>query len=282
MFIQMYAEKYMRFPEGKAKALTFSYDDGVAADRHLLEIFKKYGMRGTFNLNNLLFDAQCWHDRMNEEDMLNTFGNCGQEIALHGARHLFLSKVTLPEVVKEVADNRAYLEEKFNRIVRGMAYAYGSVNGDIKRVLADLGVVYGRTTVSSFDFSIPSDWLQWNPTCHHTDKEFAEVADRFFAQSPESDVKHREPWLFALWGHAYEFDDNNNWAVMEKLCKRAKENAESVWFATNMEVYEYVKAYNGLVFSLDGERCFNPSAIPVWLEKRGKIYKIDTNETVKF
>ena len=39
MFIQMYHERYMRFPEGREKALTFSYDDGVLDDRKLIEIF---------------------------------------------------------------------------------------------------------------------------------------------------------------------------------------------------------------------------------------------------
>ena len=38
------------FPEGKFKALTFSYDDGNVADRRLVEIFNRYGMKGTFNL----------------------------------------------------------------------------------------------------------------------------------------------------------------------------------------------------------------------------------------
>ena len=31
----------MRFPGGKAKALTFSYDDGIEQDIRLIEIFKK-------------------------------------------------------------------------------------------------------------------------------------------------------------------------------------------------------------------------------------------------
>ena len=35
---------------GKMKAVTFSYDDGVPEDKQLLEIFNKYGMKGTFNL----------------------------------------------------------------------------------------------------------------------------------------------------------------------------------------------------------------------------------------
>ncbi len=57
MFRQMYEEKYMRFPDGKCKAATFSYDDGVKADIKLIKIFDKYGVKGTFNLNSILLLA---------------------------------------------------------------------------------------------------------------------------------------------------------------------------------------------------------------------------------
>ena len=46
---------YLRFPDGKPKALTFSYDDGVETDKRLIEIFQKHGLKGTFNINSLLF-----------------------------------------------------------------------------------------------------------------------------------------------------------------------------------------------------------------------------------
>ena len=117
MFIQMYHERYMRFPEGREKALTFSYDDGVLADRKLIEIFDRYGLRGTFNLNNELFGVRSWHNRMDEQETYETYKDTVHEIALHGARHIFLSKAPLPLAVKEVADNRAWLEKKFGRIV---------------------------------------------------------------------------------------------------------------------------------------------------------------------
>ena len=35
--------------QGKMKALTFSYDDGVTQDARLIEIFNKYGLKATFN-----------------------------------------------------------------------------------------------------------------------------------------------------------------------------------------------------------------------------------------
>lgn len=282
MFRQMFEEKYMRFPEGKCKALTFSYDDGVEADKKLLQVFAKYNLKGTFNLNSKLFDCKCWHDRMDENTTFKAFENCGQEIALHGARHIFMDKVPLCEAVKETVDNRAYLEEKFGRIVRGMAYAYGGYNDGIKRTLKDCGVAYARTTHSTYGFEIPADWLELNPTCHHTEKELATLADKFFGGSPDKEFKHREPWLFYVWGHAYEFDDADNWDVIEGLGKRAAENADGIWFATNIEIYDYVQAYERLVFSLDGERVYNPSALPVWIELRGKTYKVAAGETLSF
>ena len=41
----------MLFPGGKTRAMTFSYDDGVLQDKRLIEMFDKYGVKGTFNLN---------------------------------------------------------------------------------------------------------------------------------------------------------------------------------------------------------------------------------------
>lgn len=281
MFIQMYEEKYMRFPQGRAKALTFSYDDGVKTDIRLLEIFKKYGLRGTFNLNSLLFDCAEWHGRMDEEETFRVFRDCGQEIALHGARHVFLDKVPLPEAIKEIADNRAYLEEKFRRIVNGMAYAYSGYNEDIFRILRDLGVVYARTTRATHAFTLPENWLEWNPTCHHGDARLEELAAKFTESSPLCEFKHREPWLLYIWGHSYEFEDDGNWKIAEDLGKRFA-GREDVWFATNMEIYRYVNAYRGLVYSLDGERVFNPSALPVWVEIRGKTYSVPAGGTVAF
>ena len=37
---------------GKKKAITFSFDDGVAQDIRVIEILDKYGLKATFNLNS--------------------------------------------------------------------------------------------------------------------------------------------------------------------------------------------------------------------------------------
>lgn len=47
---------YICFPEGKHKVLTMSYDDGKLEDRQLVELFNRYGIKGTFHLNSGLVD----------------------------------------------------------------------------------------------------------------------------------------------------------------------------------------------------------------------------------
>ncbi|MCA1075358.1 hypothetical protein K9O30_16845 [Clostridium bowmanii] len=49
------------FPKGRKKVLTFSYDDGVCQDIRLVEIFNKYGLKGTFNINSgLQCESNTW------------------------------------------------------------------------------------------------------------------------------------------------------------------------------------------------------------------------------
>ncbi|MDE7083396.1 MAG: polysaccharide deacetylase family protein [Clostridia bacterium] len=278
---QMFEEKFMRFPCGKAKAVTFSYDDGVKADLKLLKIFDKYGVKGTFNLNSDLFDCENWHGRMDEEETFNAFKSGVHEVALHGARHIFLNKVPLPEAINEIVQNRLYLENRFGRIVRGMAYAYNGYNDDIVGAMANLGVAYARTTEPSYSFEVPADWLRLKPTCHHADPKFYELLTKFLSTSPTDEFKHREPYLLYIWGHSYEFDDDNNWNLIENACAELAKHKKDIWFATNGEIYNYCQAYGSLVYSLDGERVFNPSHTPVFVELRGKIYEVPAGgETV--
>ena len=56
------------------------------------------------------------------------------------------------------------------------------------------------------------------------------------------DTWNARPKLFYLWGHSYEFEDNNNWDVIENFAK-ALGRKEDVWYATNGEIYDYVTEY---------------------------------------
>ena len=39
------------FPGGVRRVVTFSYDDGCDNDARLIELFNKYGVKGSFHLN---------------------------------------------------------------------------------------------------------------------------------------------------------------------------------------------------------------------------------------
>ncbi|MBQ7968504.1 MAG: polysaccharide deacetylase family protein [Clostridia bacterium] len=43
------------FGDGKKKCVTMSFDDGHVYDRKLVEVFNKYGIKGTFHLNSKQF-----------------------------------------------------------------------------------------------------------------------------------------------------------------------------------------------------------------------------------
>lgn len=38
-----------------------------------------------------------------------------------------------------------------------------------------------------------------------------------------------------VWGHSYEFDNHDNWDVIEKFCAYMG-NRNDIWYATNLEI----------------------------------------------
>ena len=165
---------YMLFPGAKRKALTFSYDDGVEQDARLMEIFNKNGLKGTFNLNGqpletaeYTWPAGTIHRRMGYKMALEIYGGelgKNHEIAIHSYTHPFLDRVPRPIANYEVAKDREALEALFGRIIRGCAYPMGTINDMTVDVLRDNGIAYARTTVSTGNFSVPTDWLRMPAT----------------------------------------------------------------------------------------------------------------------
>ncbi len=279
--LDMQHETFLRFSNGRAKAFTLSYDDGVAADKRLLKILDSYGVKCTFNLNSGVFPDKGLHNRMDEREALDAFKNCRHEIALHGHRHLYLTKVSKVQAAQEIVANREYLESRYERLVCGMAYAYGATNAEICDVLRSLGVHYARTTYSTGKFDLPSDFLRWDPTCHHTDAHLQEIAQRFVATSPLDERKARESYLFYVWGHSYEFDDNNNWHIITDLLDVVGSRDE-VWYAANGEICDYVNAYRSLQWGIEDQLVYNPTCTELWVERDKKLYCIPAGATVHF
>ncbi len=271
--------RYMRFPNGKAKALTLSYDDAVEQDLRLVEIFNKNNLKCTFNINSGIFADEgtvypegTIHKRMSFSQVMNAYD--GHEIAVHSYKHPYLDHVPQDVATYQIIEDRKNIERMFNRQVQGMAYPMGTFDDKVVETLRCCGILYSRTTISNKNFDIPKDWLRWNPTCHHENPELFELAKKFTDEEPL-----RFSWLFYVWGHSYEFDMNNNWNRIEEFCEKVS-GKDDVWYATNMEIHNYVEAYNSLMMSVEETIIFNPTLIDVWFWQDGELYCIKSGETL--
>lgn len=92
---------YMRYPQGKTKALTLSYDDGVYQDTELVNLMVKYGIKGTFNINTGMFtpddaehptNTRTW--RMSAKMCYYLYSNNGMEVAVHAVSHPHLETLS--------------------------------------------------------------------------------------------------------------------------------------------------------------------------------------------
>lgn len=276
----------MRFPEGRAKAVTFSYDDGVKQDIRLAKLFTQYGLKATFNLNG---DALRKGSGLTKEEVETYLLSAGHEIAVHGNFHRAPGMLRPIEGIREVLDCRMELEQKYGRIIRGMAYPdsgvtlfdNGATYAKVKNYLTELDIAYARTLGGDNDnFLLPEDFHQWMPTAYHKNPLVLEYADRFLALDVSKFyISRRYPRLFYVWGHSYEFDNDNNWDLIEEICKKFADR-DDVWAATNIEIYDYVQAYRSLVYSADGRIIYNPTLQTIWFTIDGKDYSILSGETL--
>lgn len=281
--------RFLRFPEGKLKAVTFSYDDGCRDDIRLAATFNKYGLKGTFNLNSAWLGKTKtdWH--LMADEIKENIIDAGHEIATHGAEHRANGNLRPIDGIQDVLNCRLGLEKTFDTIVRGLAYPDSGIrvlnNGatldKIEQYLKELDIVYARTLGEINDsFDLPQNWYQWMPTAHHDNKETIDLIDKFLALEEQSYAARREPRLFYLWGHSYEFSEKNNWERIEEICQKLS-GKDDIWYATNIEIYDYVAAYNSLVYSADNTRIYNPTLKKIWLDIDGKSYAINPGETLK-
>ena len=249
---------YLCFPGGKHKALTMSYDDGKAEDRRLVEIFNKYGIKGTFHVNSGMTDDV----RIPMEEYEKLYE--GHEIACHTLTHPTIARCPMTEVAHEVLEDRKNLEVLLNRPVRGLSYPNGSYSEEIKELLPALGIKYSRIVGDSHDFELPTDLYEWMPTCHHN-HNLLEDGKAFVELN-----KKQYLYLMYVWGHSYEFTRDDNWEVIEKFCEMAG-NRDDIWYCTNIEYVDYTEMMNGLQFGADNTFVYNPYAASVWLSVNNEI-----------
>lgn len=259
--------RFMRFPGGRYRAFTMSYDDGVGTDIRLMDIMKKNGIKGTFNICSGISD-----DPRDNIDVLKTPTNKltlpqiaeayrDFDVATHGMTHPFYKDLPDTALVYEIVKDREILEKTFGRRILGHAYPNGSYKTSTVDALRMCGIIYARTVAQTMSFDIPEDWLTYGATCHHS-ADLNMLYDKFFT-APRL---FKGPLLFTVWGHSYEFENNGNWNMIESFLEKIGGH-DDVWYAGMSEIVEYTNAYRGLVYSIDSTIVYNPSCLDIWISK---------------
>ena len=254
---------YHCFPGGKHKALTFSYDDGKIFDRNLIEIFNRYGMKGTFNLNSGIMSRD--ENRIQPGEIKTLYK--GHEVASHTYTHPTIARCPAPGVVQQVLEDRRLLEEMCGYPVMGLAYPNGSFSPEIMALLPYAGIRYARTVTSTMGFAMPTDYMAWDPTCHHK-RDLLALGEQFRAL-----FKKQYLYLMYVWGHSYEFDGDGNWQLIEDFCRQMS-GRDDIWYATNIDIALDEDAFKRLIFTSDLKHVYNPSFRSVWLSVNEEIVEV--------
>ena len=258
----MHVIQYNLFPGGNHHCLTMSYDDGRDFDIRLAEIFRRNGIAGTFHLNSSRIDRPGYVKA-------SEFGEvyAGHEVSCHMVTHPFPTDNPDVSVLEEILEDRKALEAACGYVVRGMSYPYGNYDARVISLCRSAGMEYSRTTQSTNGFGLPQDFLAWHPTCKHTGG-IMEKLDAFYAPDRYSRMR-----LFYVWGHSFEFNNDNNWELIEEFSKAAG-NRPDTWYATNIQIVDYMNALRALRVSADRTMVYNPSAVEIWFTIDGQTASV--------
>lgn len=260
--------KFNLYPNFKKKAVTFSYDDGRTYDVRLAELFDKYGAKCTFNLCS----GTAWKDLryyMPDDDILKISKN--HEIAIHSVDHDYTDAMPNDKLLTQVYENRLNLEKIIGKPVVGMAYPYGTYSKDFIEILKSVGIKYSRVTEVSKNFRPDLNFYEWKGSCHH--KNAMPKVDAFIKGN------YHNLELLYIWGHSYEFENDNNWELIEEILQKLS-SQDNIWFATNIEVYDYLNAIKNLRVALDEKSVYNPSAVSVYATYNDKEIELKPGLTV--
>ncbi|PTX94754.1 polysaccharide deacetylase [Verrucomicrobia bacterium LW23] len=256
------------FPGGRDRCLALTYDDAPQEDYRFVEILNRHGLRGTFHVNS---GGMGRPDRVKREDMRSLYAN--HEVSVHGVGHMHLDDLPPEELVHEILEDRKRLEEVMEYAIVGMAHAFGSYNAKAVAMLSALGFRYARPVAFTRKYVLPEDYMHWNPTCHHNDDILARWEQFMTLRN------WGKPRLFYLFGHSYEFERGNNWHIIEDFAKTAGGHPE-VWYATSIEVAEYVASFRNVRLTADRSRITNRNADPVWVTADGMPLEVPGGATV--
>lgn len=261
------------FPGFVRKAVTLSYDDGPQnTDREMIRYMNQYGVRGTFNLNSGKIGG------LTPENLsAYVVAYQGHELANHTKSHPKLNAVSFADAQAEIDLGKKEIEDAFGCTVRGFAYPYNRMYGSetelqVVEHLQQTGHAYGRPSTVNESFDIPVDFQDWKFTSHHSDRNFAQRQEEFYALPDDGKQK-----VFSVWGHSWEFTADASagrpeatWdTILVPFLKGMRAHWNEIWNPTNIEFCDYIQAQRSL--EIDQNSIYNPSeTVTVYVKVDGQ------------
>lgn len=227
------------------KILTFSYDDGVTQDIRLIELFNRYGMKATFNLNSdllslpghLIRDGRpIDHTKVAPADVKAIYE--GHEVAAHTKTHPRLPSFSDDAaIIREVEEDRLKLSELCGYEVVGFAYPCGGKNYDSRVseiIRTKTGIRYARTIECCHHFKVQDNLHEFHPSAFHLDPSLASLDSLFKMGEEFLSLETDETTIFYIWGHSYEFDIHNTWEKFEEFLQMMAHRPD-IHYLTNKE-----------------------------------------------
>ncbi len=102
---------YMRFPGGKKKAFTISYDDNITQDERLIKKMEQYHIKGTFNIipgwfskEDAVFPEGETYINVTEKKAKDLYDNSLVEVANHGYDHQKSTTVPTMQLMEDLSN----------------------------------------------------------------------------------------------------------------------------------------------------------------------------------
>ena len=195
------------------KYFVFAIDDGTIYDTKVIDIFNRYNIRATFNLNSGLQDF-VWYKgdlpvrRLDLYKYKDIYKN--HEVASHSLTHPYLTSLSDEDVYREVKEDVDNIEKIFERKVATFSFPFDYFDERTINIIKGVGISNIILPEIDDSFRFPSDLLHVRVTSWNIDDALEKV-DRF--------IKDKDAELFIYLSHSYDYEFDHSYDKLEKLCQ---------------------------------------------------------------
>lgn len=207
------------------KYFILSIDDGTIYDHKVIEILNRYNIKGTFNLNSGLEDF-LWFNEGRPVQRLKLLENIdlykNHEVASHSLTHPHLTGCNDDHVGYEVGVDKENLERIFGYPISSFAFPFEDFDErTINRIKMIDGFKAIRVSEIDTSFRFPIDPFH----IKITSLDIVDALNKF-----DEFINDDNAELFVFVSHGYDFEFNNTYDALEKLCKKVSQsNVKSIY-----------------------------------------------------